>query len=152
MPSGERKKPVLLWIRGSRVFVLATVGIGLFVDASEQSCCIIIYPHPIDHCSIRYRWSFMALSFQLVHNRSNWHLTLAYISKLTPHSQPNPTVPFIILSIDNGESPDQVDPNANPGDNAQVSQQTGILLALFAAGLLSKYTNYLSSVMHRVHD
>ncbi|GAB5590830.1 hypothetical protein Unana1_05730 [Umbelopsis nana] len=77
--SGQRKKPVLLWIRGSRIFVLATVGIGLFVDA----------------------------------------------------------VPFIILSIDNSESPEQVDPNANPGDNSQVSQQTGVLLALFAAGILS---------------
>ncbi|CAO3689333.1 unnamed protein product [Umbelopsis vinacea] len=93
MPSGERKKPVLLWIRGSRVFVLATVGIGLFVDA----------------------------------------------------------IPFIILSIDNGESPDQVDPNANPGDNAQVSQQTGILLALFAAGLLigSPIFGYLGDRMQR---
>jgi hypothetical protein len=35
--TGERKKPVLLWIRGSKTFVLATVGIGLFVDASIES-------------------------------------------------------------------------------------------------------------------
>jgi hypothetical protein len=47
-------------------------------------------------------------------------------------------VPFIILSIDNGQSPEDVDPNATPGENAQVSQQTGVLLALFAAGILSK--------------
>lgn len=47
-------------------------------------------------------------------------------------------VPFIILSIDDGESPEEVDPNATPGENGQVSQQTGVLLALFAAGILSK--------------
>ncbi|KAG2177477.1 hypothetical protein INT44_007988 [Umbelopsis vinacea] len=36
-----------------------------------------------------------------------------------------------------GNSPEDVDPNATPGEDAQVSQQTGVLLALFAAGILS---------------
>ncbi|KAJ2956910.1 hypothetical protein NQZ79_g7305 [Umbelopsis isabellina] len=84
----ERRKPMFLKIRGSKVFVLATVGVGLFVD-------MVVYGIVV------------------------------------------PIIPFIILSIDNGQSPEDVDPNANPGDNSQVSRETGILLALFAAGLLS---------------
>lgn len=66
-----------------------------------------------------YRWSGL-------------FLCLTYVDFLS-------TVPFIILSIDNGQSPEDVDPNANPGDNSQVSHETGILLALFAAGLLGKF-------------
>ncbi|KAI8575640.1 hypothetical protein K450DRAFT_260802 [Umbelopsis ramanniana AG] len=100
--TGERKKPVLLWIRGSKVFVLATVGIGLFVD-------MVVYGIIV------------------------------------------PIIPFIILSIDMGNSPEDVDPNATPGENAQVSQQTGVLLALFAAGILvgSPLFGYLGDKMQR---
>jgi hypothetical protein len=43
---GERKKPALLWIRGSKVFVLATVGIGLFVDASIEPSPSLLYFFP----------------------------------------------------------------------------------------------------------
>lgn len=60
-------------------------------------------------------------------------LTLSYFFVISSIA-----VPFIILSIDKGQSPEDVDPNATPGENAQVSQQTGVLLALFAAGILSK--------------
>ncbi|KAH8552540.1 major facilitator superfamily domain-containing protein [Umbelopsis sp. PMI_123] len=59
-----------------------------------------------------------------------------------------PIIPFIILSIDKGQSPEDVDPNATPGQDAQVSQQTGVLLALFAAGILigSPIFGYLGKV------
>ncbi|KAG2172966.1 hypothetical protein INT44_004707 [Umbelopsis vinacea] len=62
-----------------------------------------------------------------------------------------PIIPFIILSIDMGKSPEDVDPYATTGDDGQVSQQTGVLLALFAAGILvgSPLFGYLGDKMKR---
>ncbi|KAI9281006.1 major facilitator superfamily domain-containing protein [Umbelopsis sp. AD052] len=62
-----------------------------------------------------------------------------------------PIIPFIMLSIDMGKSPEDVDPYATTGDDGQVSQQTGVLLALFAAGILvgSPLFGYLGDKMKR---
>ncbi|KAJ2956909.1 hypothetical protein NQZ79_g7303 [Umbelopsis isabellina] len=84
----EKKKPLFLNIRGSRWFVLATVGVGLFDD-------LIVYGIVV------------------------------------------PIIPFIILAIDNGHSPQDTNPYGNPGTSDQVSHETGILLALFAAGIIT---------------
>lgn len=58
-------------------------------------------------------------------------------------------VPFVIDSIHKGESPDTVrDPYQHKvSDGAAVSKDTGILLALFAVGLLvgSPILGYLSN-------
>ncbi|CAO3627753.1 unnamed protein product [Mucor hiemalis] len=65
-----------------------------------------------------------------------------------------PIMPFVIDSIHKGESPDSVvDPyHSTVSDGAAVSKDTGILLALFAVGLLvgSPILGYLADRMkHR---